>query len=257
MDYENFDYKEACSKYSMKELEAILFKSRCSYALTYAKTSMNKHVDDLISFVVVGILMLGYIIFVFFYSLFDRISYLLTHDEDYINIPRYFEVKWSQAEFLKDEENSYTTLGDIKKIADFAEVMKQEVIEGKKMFGDDDNYDDTDYTDKKTATEVLKRAFKKGNVLCGVIIKTKVRKKEVSSDNYSKNRHYKCQIVSFGAEVNNALKVLLKDKIKFYTDEENGDSYIKIFDNDRIPLIEGLKDITGLSDVRISLIRNK
>ncbi|MCR5260602.1 MAG: hypothetical protein K6C94_02070 [Candidatus Gastranaerophilales bacterium] len=255
MDYENFDYKEACSKYSMKELEVILFKSRCSQALAHANAMIKRNADGLVLSLIIGILALSYFLIVFIYFIYDGISYILTHDEDYIHIPRYFEVKWSKAEFQKD--NSYTTLGDINRIADYIDVMKQEVIENKKMFDDDDNSDDTDYTDKETAREILKRAFKKGNVLCGVIIKTKVRLKEKSDTNRSEVQHYKCQVVSFGAEVNNAIKVLLKGKIKIYKDEENGDSYIKIFDNDRTPLIKGLKDITGLSEVRISLMRNR
>lgn len=117
MDYSDFDYKTACKILSMRELEILLFKSRCSRILTLIKTAWkNARPKNPFSFVVVGIIAVFYMSFSFLYAFFDKIFYLLTHKEKDKSVVRYSEIKWdkSSAGQTTGEDDGDITTDDVR-----------------------------------------------------------------------------------------------------------------------------------------------
>lgn len=154
MDYSDFDYKTACKEYSMKKLEFILFKSRCKCTMTVINECGKKYgPDDLLSFLILGTVSLGFYIFMTLYFIVDGLFYLLSHKEKDKTIARYSEIKWDKhyIDKVTGNDDGYTTLGDIQRLADITEEIEEKIIEKCQQ----ENHVEDIYKDKN-AGEIIK-----------------------------------------------------------------------------------------------------
>ena len=128
MDYSDFDYKKACKTLSMKELEILLFKSRCSMIFTSITERYKKDCPrDLISYIVVGFVGLFYISLSVIYAFFNGICYLLTHKEEDKSVIRYSEIRWDKKKVCDDD--GYTTLADMERMEAILDEIREKIIE--------------------------------------------------------------------------------------------------------------------------------
>lgn len=165
MDYSNFDYKKTCKEYSMKKLELILFKSRCKSTTAVINECRKKYgPDDLLSFLFLETVSLGFYIFMTLYFLIDGLFYLLSHKEKDKTIARYSEIKWDKhyIDKVTGSDDGYTTLGDIQRLADITEEIEEKIIDKYPQENQvEDIYEDNNVGDIiKDCEETAKRELK-------------------------------------------------------------------------------------------------
>lgn len=132
MDYSNFDIKAACKKYSMIELELMLFRSRCQKYLKFSFELWKRDkLFDPLYLVVIGTVSLFYFLCIFFYSIFDSLRYLLTHKRNEKSVARYSEIKWDpkRIEQRIRDGNDYTSIEDIERIEMIIDDIREKIIE--------------------------------------------------------------------------------------------------------------------------------
>ncbi len=278
MDYSKFDSIKACEIFTLKELELILFKSRIASSLKFLK-KMVSDTDDLLEIIVVGSITLLYTLSMFLYSLVEGSYYLLTHTEKDKSPLRYSEIKWNfKRQYNKD--NEYTSIEDIQRLEEKVNCIKAEIISEdskKKVYNGSLSKNNSSYfyapyvpsvkkespkkLEKEKALSILTQTFENSNILCGVVISTEFR--NVKGDELLQynaigefSQPYLTQVVSFGEEINKALKILLQGKIKFHTKRKDKKSYVRIDDGDLQPLIQSLQDVLGMPEIKISLIQD-
>lgn len=271
MNYSKFDYKKACSELTVGELENLLFKSRMIGVTKIITGCWKKYKPDDIVFITL-FLLYGSVVFMYFllYSTFEYLFYSIFRKNSKKNILRYSEIKWSQNHvnnILND--NEYTTLDDVSRVSEMLEHVEEEVHPHKEdeeaTFSCVPTINRARICDKKTerieALYFLRAILKKSNILYGVVLSTEFR--NVQGDELLQynatgklSQPYLTQIVSFGEDINYALKVLLKGKIKFHTKRNEKKSYVRIDDGDLQPFIRNLEEALVVTGIKVSLIQD-
>lgn len=270
MDYSKFDYKKACSQLSAKELEILLFKSRMEKTHGIVTTCWKKYTPTgpiyftaFISFA--AFLYVYYFIFYFFNSLI----YSLNHKGCENSIARYSEIQWDPNSLVDDSEygNGYTTINEIERNFDKIEEVKEKIRKEREQ-QQESSYSSnspmpmvnkTQRTNKKIekvkAARYLTNILRQSPILCGVVLSTKY----ISEDFHTTgelSKPYLTQVVSFGEDINTALKTLLQGKIKFHTKRKEKKSYVRIDNGDLQPLIRNLERELELKGIKISLVQD-
>ena len=271
MNYSKFDYKKACSKLTVKELETLLFKSRMIGVTKVITGCWKKYKPDDIVFITLFIFY-GSVVFLysFLYATFEYLFYSICRKNSKKDILRYSEIKWSQ-NYVNNilNNNEYTTFADVDRVSEMLENVKEEIHPH-------DEAEETTFScvptinraricDKKTerieAFYFLRNILKKSKVLCGVVISTdfrNVKGDELLQYNATGNfsKPYLTQVVSFGEDINYALKVMLQGKIRFYSKRKEKEYYVRIDDGDTQPFIQALEEAVQLKNIKVSLVQD-
>jgi len=128
MDYSNFDYKEACKKYSSLELEILLFKSRLAFSVQFVqKAQKNYGSCDIFSLIVLA----GYFINRLIFYVFDCLIYLAKHKNSEIDVSRYSKIVWkpSKIDSIINNDTGYTTFEEINTLKEEVEEIKEKIVE--------------------------------------------------------------------------------------------------------------------------------
>ena len=250
MDYSNFDYKKACSELTVRELEALLFKCRMLGVIKIITGSWKKYKPSGIVFITLFILY-GSVVFLYslLYATFEFLFYSIFRKNSQKDILRYSDIKWSQNHvnnILND--NEYTTFADIERVYELAGTVKE----------DKENVPTINRAricDKKTERietfYFLRGTLKISDTLCGVVLKTKYRnvQNDISKPDY-------IQVISFGEDIDYALRALLRGKIKFYTNKKEKKSYVCIENGNLQPFIQSVEEAVQLKGIKVSLIQD-